>query len=55
MQKQKTYDEIMEEQAKICDQKHGINKKRRLLIQKDVKHFDSADHEKKRQQMNRGN
>ena len=50
---QKSYDDILEEQAKMLMEKNKKTQKtKRLpLIQRDQKHFDSADYEKKKQEM----
>lgn len=36
----------MEEDAKKMEEKYGKMKKKKILIHKDSKHFDSADYEK---------
>lgn len=49
MQNSKSYEEMMEEQARDMEKKYGEKKKKKVLIHKDSKHFDSADYEKTKQ------
>lgn len=49
---EQNYDDIMEAQAKMLMEKKKNEKKKKLpLIQRDHAHFDSADYEKKKQEM----
>lgn len=42
----------MEQQAKDLEMKYGEKKKKKVLIHKESKHFDSADYEKTKSPQN---